>query len=193
MIALRGADGEVIELALDRWRAELSGDELDLLLDLPEPLLDVGCGPGRVAAGVAGRGKVALGIDPAPSAVAEARRRGAPTLQRSVFDPLPGTGRWGSILLFDGNIGIGGDPGRLIGRCAALLRSGGVLLAEVGPPGSATRSLPVRIDDGSTLGPWFPWAEVAADAWADLAHAAGLLEDGVVARAGRWFGRAVRP
>ena len=74
------------------------------------PVLDVGCGPGRLVLGLAQRGTVALGVDPAPAAVALARSRGAPVLQRSVFDPLPGQGRWRTVLLADGNIGIGGDP-----------------------------------------------------------------------------------
>ena len=36
--------------------------------------------------------------------------RGATVLQRDIFGPLPGEGRWGTALLFDGNVGIGGDP-----------------------------------------------------------------------------------
>ena len=74
------------------------------------PVLDVGCGPGRFVIGLAQRGTVALGVDPAPAAVALCRSRGAPVLQKSVFDPLPGQGRWRTVLLADGNIGIGGDP-----------------------------------------------------------------------------------
>ena len=41
-------------------------------------------------------------------------RLGGPALRRSVFDPLPGEGRWGTALLLDGNIGIGGDPRALL-------------------------------------------------------------------------------
>src|SRR5204863_7462240 len=87
------------------------------LAAMAAPVLDVGCGPGRLVVGLARRGAVALGVDPAPAAVALARGRGAAVLQRSVFDPLPGHGRWRTIVLADGNIGIGGDPVRLLRRC----------------------------------------------------------------------------
>ena len=36
--------------------------------------------------------------------------RGVNVLERSVFAGVPGQGRWRSVLLLDGNIGIGGDP-----------------------------------------------------------------------------------
>ena len=41
---------------------------------------------------------------------------GGPALVRSVFETLPGEGRWDTVLLMDGNIGIGGDPAALLGR-----------------------------------------------------------------------------
>ena len=157
-------------------------------------MLDIGCGPGRVPALLAGRGRIALGIDPAPRAVAEALERGAPVLQRSVFTPLPGEGRWGTALLLDGNVGIGGDPVHLLRRCAELLRPGGLVLAEVTAPGTPTAPLTVRLEgsDGG-VGPWFPWAVVGADAWPSLATGAGFQPDGFDKAGDRWFGRAVRP
>ena len=51
-----------------------------------------------------------LGVDISRTAVARVRQAGASALHRSVFDPLPGQGRWGTALLADGNIGIGGLP-----------------------------------------------------------------------------------
>ena len=53
------------------------------------------------------RGVPALGVDQSATAVALARRSGAPALRRDVFDPLPGTGRWHDVLLADGNVGLG--------------------------------------------------------------------------------------
>ena len=101
---------------------------------MPDPVLDVGCGPGRIVAALAAEGRIALGVDPSPAAIAEAARR-APRAAPSVFDPLPGERRWGTVLLLDGNVGIGGDPVALLARAAWLLRPGGVVVAEVDPPG----------------------------------------------------------
>jgi SAM-dependent methyltransferase len=185
--------GDVVDLAVDRWREPPDEVELALLAAVEDPVLDVGCGPGRIVATVAAGGRVGLGVDPSPSAVAEARRRGAPVLQRSVFGPLPGQGRWATVLLLDGNIGIGGDPEALLGRTAELLRPGGRVVAEVDPPGSGSRCLTVRIESGGTAGPWFPWARVDADAFALLAESAGLVADSLTSGGGRWFAGARKP
>ena len=48
---------------------------------------------------------------------------GRPALRRDVFEPLPGTGRWQTVLLADGNVGLGGDPLRVLRRAAELLRA----------------------------------------------------------------------
>ncbi len=194
MAVLRGIDGSTVELEVDRWRGEPDPHETALLDRLVDPILDIGCGPGRVPALLAAQGRVALGIDPAPHAVAEARERGAPVLRRSVFLPLPGEGRWGTALLLDGNVGIGGDPVALLRRCAELVRpGGGLVLAEVAPPGTPTAPLHVRVEHQGDAGPWFPWARVGLDAWAGLASAAGLTSAGFERAGSRWFGRACRP
>jgi len=190
---LRRADGATIALDVHRWRADPDPVELAVLRDLDDPVLDIGCGPGRIPAALAAAGRLALGIDPAPAAAAEAERRGAPVLQRSVFTPLPGEGRWGSALLLDGNIGIGGDPVALLGRIGQLLRAGGGVVAEVEPPGSATGPLTVRLEVGDDEGPWFPWAVVGADAWSSVCTRAGIAPVGVRNRGGRWFAKAVKP
>lgn len=189
---LRIDGGGTIELELGRWRTEPDVDEAALLARLADPVLDIGCGPGRVAGALAASGRLALGIDPAPEAADEAARRGAPVLRRSVFAPLPGEGRWGTALLLDGNVGIGGDPVRLLRRCAELVRPGGLVLAEVAAPGESSGPLRVRVERGRVAGPWFPWAVVGADGWADVVIAAGLRPDGVERTGGRWFGRALR-
>ena len=88
----------------------------------PGPTLDLGCGPGRLVAELAGRGVPALGVDVAPFALLLSRANGATALRRSIFDRLPGAGRWPHALLMDGNIGIGGDPGALLERLRTLIR-----------------------------------------------------------------------
>lgn len=192
---LRADDGTAFPLDPLRWHAEPSPQEQTLLAAMASPVLDVGCGPGRLVLGIARQGKVALGVDPAPAAVAFARDRGAPVLQRSVFDPLPGAGRWRTIVLADGNIGIGGDPARLLRRCRELLAADGTVVVEVLGPGSGWRPYRVRLERGNQHSPWFNWAVVDAEAIAGLAAAAGLelrhLQHVTDER--RWFAHLGRP
>ncbi len=191
---LRTRAGGAIPLDVGRWRADVDGVLRALVEGLPEPVLDIGCGPGRIVVALAARGRMALGVDPSPVAVAEAARQGASVLRRSVFDPLPGEGRWGSAVLLDGNIGIGGDPLALLRRVRSLLAPGGEALVEVEPPGTVSETLTVRIEGapGEGVGPWFPWARVGADDIARLAAGAGLAPAGFALARGRWFARAAR-
>ena len=56
---------------------------------------------------LAERGIPVLGIDITPCAVEQARSSGGLVMLRDVSDRLPGAGRWMTVLLADGNIGIG--------------------------------------------------------------------------------------
>ena len=124
-------------------------------------MLDVGCGPGRFVSALAARGVAALGVDIAEAAVALTRGQGVPALLRNVFAELPGEGRWPTVLLLDGNIGIGGDPSRLLTRVRRLLAPGGRLLVECDPDPDAAELVRLRFAvHGVPAGPTFPWATV---------------------------------
>jgi SAM-dependent methyltransferase len=187
-VVLRADDGALLPLDPSRWHGPPTKTDHRLLAALDGPVLDVGCGPGRIVEGLARRGVAALGVDPAPGAVALARRRGCAILQRSVFEPLPGEGRWTSVLLVDGNVGIGGDPVRLLRRCRALASPGGAVVVEVERPGVGWHVCRARLERGDEVGGWFGWAVVGADAIGPLAVAAGLRLRSLDRSAdGRWF------
>ena len=190
---LRSSCGITMELEILRWWADADAVERELLETLADPVIDIGCGPGRIVAALAESGRPALGIDVSERAIVESRRRGASVLGRSVFAPLPGENRWASAVLFDGNIGIGGDPVALLRRVTSLLAPGGAALIEVDPPGVPSERLTVRIEVAGHRGPWFAWARVSADHIADRLADAGMVPAGVECIDGRWFARAVRP
>lgn len=191
MDLLDPAGRPVDQLDATEWTAELRPGDRALLDRCRATTLDVGCGPGRLAAALTRGGVVALGVDICPEAVAQTRRRGAPAWHGNVFGSIPMEGNWGSVLLADGNIGIGGDPDRLLRRCHRLLRQGGTVLAELRPPGSATWSGPVRLRFGDDLSQPFPWAVVAASDVPAMARRAGFGLHTLWTEAGRWFAQLV--
>lgn len=180
----------VVDLEVDRWLDHASAEEGAVLASVEGPVIDLGCGPGRLVLELARRRVPALGVDSSPTAVALARRQGATVLERDLFGPLPGEGRWGTALLFDGNLGIGGDPARLLRRCRDLTGPLGRVVVEVGAPGNGTGRLLARVERDGRHGPPFPWAVVDADAIGAVASASGLgLERLEVTPSGRWFAR----
>lgn len=173
-VQLEYVDGRRTRLAVERWLSLRPGDE-GLLGRCAAPVLDVGCGPGRLVTELAARGLVALGIDIAPAAVARTVRSGGSVLCRDVFARVPAAGRWRSVLLADGNIGIGGDPVALLARVRALLRPAGRVLVELDPVARGVRRTALRLRAGGVCGCWFPWAQVGRDALPAVAAAAGLV------------------
>ncbi|WP_329080996.1 MULTISPECIES: methyltransferase domain-containing protein [unclassified Streptosporangium] len=180
------ADGRVRPLASERWLRPIEGDE-HILARCGGPTLDVGSGPGRLTVALTRMGVPALGIDVTPLAVSLTRRAGGLALRGSVFDPLPGTGRWSEALLADGNIGIGGDPKALLRRLRELLRPGGAVIAELSPPGSRSMVERVRLRQDERAEEWFAWATVSADDIGSLARRCGFPAAERWEGAGRWF------
>lgn len=179
-LGLRGSrvwleGSHVSELPVHDWtRERLAGDQT-LLARCLGATLDIGCGPGRLAAALLTRRVLALGIDISHDAVTLARRRGAAVLQRDVFGPLPREGQWQHTLLADGNIGIGGDPVALLARCAELLGAEGTVIVEVAADPDADRRYRAQVrDDAGRHSAEFPWAELGELPLARAASAAGL-------------------
>jgi SAM-dependent methyltransferase len=187
-VGLRSDRGPVQTLPVARWFAEPSDAEREVLARALCPVLDVGCGPARHTLALVRAGVRAIGIDVSGRAVRIARGRGAPVLRRSVFDPLPDEGGWGTALLLDGNVGIGGNPVELLRRLRGALRRRGRILVEVEPPGTPTEVFRARIE-GADPAPWFPWARIGADGLGEVASRARLRLDELWTAEGRWFGR----
>lgn len=181
-------DGGRQQLSVTRWHgAPDTGDTL-MLGRCAGATLDIGCGPGRLTGALTACGVVALGIDISPRAVQLTSRRGGVALRRDVFGPLPGQGRWNHALLADGNIGIGGDPSRLLRRVHQLLGPAGSVIVEVEPPGTGVCSGTARIGSG----PGFPWSRVGAEAVEALGATVGFRLIWMANAAQRWFVELVR-
>ncbi len=140
------------------------------------PVIDIGCGPGRFVEALAARGVPALGIDVSHASVGQTRARGGSALLRDVFRTLPAEGRWRTLLLADGNIGIGADPVLLLGRCRQLLSPEGAAVVEVDPDVGRDERTTVTLHGplGRRSSP-VPWARVGSAALTRYAAQAGLL------------------
>ncbi len=185
--SVRGISSQDQAVPVHEWLRPASTTDRMLLEHCRGATLDVGCGPGRMSAHLALRGVPVLGIDIVREAVDQSRRRGVPALRRSVFDPMPGEGSWDTVLLADGNIGIGGAPASLLRRSAELLAHTGRVVCDLARPGTGLRVHSARLVTRGRHSEVFPWAEVGPEAVGTVAAEAGLDVVDVLERHGRWF------
>lgn len=192
--AVLGIGDEPTRLPVGDWIADADDFDRALLAHCVGPTLDVGCGPGRMTAGLSELGHVSLGVDLVHEAVRLTRDRGGAAITRDVFDRLPGEGRWESALLADGNIGIGGDPVALLQRMRELLAPGGRVVVELRPPGSRLHSRWAVLECDEVHSRPFRWSTVGAEAVPRLAAAADLrVAVAAHSHGSRWCAVLVRP
>ncbi len=191
---LHAHDGTRSRFDVSRWTEDADAVDRAVLRRAHGPVLDVGCGPGRMVKAAAARGMKALGVDVSPVAVEIVRAAGLPVHLGSIFDTIPHEGSWSTALLLDGNIGIGGDPVALLARCRDVLRSTGDIIIETHPDASRDRAYRGSLvgQDGR-VSDTFPWAEVGRAAIAAHAADAGLRVAQSWGADGRYFSRLLTP
>lgn len=189
---VRGIDVDDYPLPVHDWLRPVSHADRALLAHCRGATLDAGCGPGRMSAHLAERGNVVMGVDIVPEAVDQAKRRGVHALRRNVFDPLPGKGCWNTVLLADGNIGIGGAPVRLLRRAVELLDRTGRVVCDLAAPGTGLRHHHARLITDLKSSGSFPWAQVGPEAIERVATDGGLRLADLGDHHGRWFAVLMR-
>lgn len=178
--------GRHVTLDIAGWRAEATATDLLLFVEpCTGPTLDVGCGPGRLVTALHGAGRDVVGIDTSSAAVALGRDRAATVVWADIFGPVPREGRWEFALLADGNVGIGGDPARLLSRMRQVIGEQGRVLVELDPDHHGVIAERRRLLVDGHLTAEFDWAVVGTDAIDELAQMAGLHRERWIVSGGR--------
>ncbi len=192
--ALRGAPCHVVGLGaspaplpVGDWVRRADTADQAMLAHCVGATIDIGCGPGRLSAALADLGHVVLGVDVVEEAVDQTRARGVSALLRDVYHPIPGEGRWRTALLADGNVGIGGDPLRLLSRARQLLDPRGRIVVELAAPGVPSVTSWASLECAGARSRPFRWSVVGVDGIAALAGEAGLSVHTIDSHDDRWF------
>ena len=126
-----GDDQEPLPLEISHSSGDAEAVDMLVVARCEPPVIDLGCGPGRMVQALTESGLAALGVDMSSVAVGLSRARGGLALRRRIDEQLPAEGRWGTALLMDTNVGLGGDAAALLARCVWLVTSGGLIICEV--------------------------------------------------------------
>ena len=188
---LRVPGGHLVPLDVARWSGPVDDADQTLLSRSCGAVLDVGCGPGRLTVALHARGIDVMGLELVGSIPVLARAAGAPFQVGDVFGEVPRAGEWDVVLLADGNVGIGGDPVRLLRRAAALIDPAGRVLVELHAGPEPAPGL-VRLEGLGATSAWFRWATLGSSAVAATAGAAGLAVHETWSSHGREFAELVR-
>ncbi len=153
-----------VTMDVSRWNADADYADLTLLSRVTGPVLDIGCGPGRMVRAAMSLGMHAVGIDVSAAALEIASDLGGSFFRGSVFDRVPGEGMWQTTLLVDGNVGIGGDIPSLLARCRELLSPTGEIVIELNADaGHEEHYFAEVVDSHGNRSDSFPWAEIGLD------------------------------
>jgi glycosyltransferase A (GT-A) superfamily protein (DUF2064 family)/SAM-dependent methyltransferase len=164
-----------LPLEVSRWSG--AADVVDMLVvaRCEPPVIDLGCGPGRMVQALSESGRAALGVDMSSVAVGLSMARGGLALRRRINQSLPAEGRWGTALLMDGNVGMGGEVATLLARCAQLVRPGGLVICEVDRVSGRHENSSVVLRTAEATSVALRWSRVGTAALLQAAKSLDLL------------------
>ncbi|WP_166973766.1 methyltransferase domain-containing protein [Brevibacterium atlanticum] len=175
LLTAAGVDETPTLMDVDRYTGPADAADLTVIARATGAVIDLGCGPGRIVRAAIAAERFALGIDISAAAVAMAQAEGLPVLCRDIGDPLPLEGQWNAALLLDGNIGIGGDPARLLERARRLIDPSGLVIVETAQEPDEHRVFLAEVrDSGGRTSAAFPWAQVGSRSLTRIAESLGL-------------------
>ena len=161
-------------------------------------VLDVGCGPGRVALYLQEQGHEVVGVDNSPGAIRVARQRGVRHVRELDVTQitLARLGQFDTVVMLGNNLGLLGQPVQarmILRRLAAMTGPAGRIVAqtrdiyqtdeavhltyqqrnrETGRPAGLIR---VRVRYRHFIGPWLDYLMVAPDELAELIQGTGWM------------------
>lgn len=166
-------------------------------------VLDLGCGPGRVALHLQGRGFEVTGIDLSPLAIKVARARGLRDARVLAIDAIgPRLGRFDTVVMFGNNFGLFGSAAgakRRLRALAGITNEGARILAASMDPyqtddpahrayhrrnrsrGRMGGQIRLRIRHRQWATPWFDYLFASAEEMDRLARSGGWRLSKVIA------------
>ncbi|MCU4182774.1 class I SAM-dependent methyltransferase [Acidiferrimicrobium sp. IK] len=132
---MAGFDGKAYQERFDELAArgvDVHGEARLVLSLSPASVLDAGCGTGRVAIELAGRGVDVVGVDVDESMIAEARRRAPGLAWRHADLATLDLGRTFEVVVLAGNVPLFCPPEdrpALVAGCASHVAPGGAMVA----------------------------------------------------------------
>ena len=131
ILVRRREDGKLFDGEVDRAISPtFTKEEQQVLEYTGKRVLDLRCGAGRLLKKLSERSKDLAGLDVSPEAVAMCRRAGFDAREGDLHDPVF-DGKFDSVLLFNGLIGVGGNAEGtmlLLERLDTMLNAGGAIV-----------------------------------------------------------------
>jgi SAM-dependent methyltransferase len=151
------SDGHLaLSAGAERYFGEPEGHDLDALRHATGRVLDIGCGPGRVALYCQKQGHAVVAVDVSPLAIEVCRRRGVANARLLSIDRIDRSlGEFDTIVMMGNNFGLFGNPGkahRLLRRFARLTSAQARIIAQTLDPYATTDESHLRYHEQNRRG-----------------------------------------
>jgi len=140
-LILEADDGSSAPAMPPAWFFQTSDEwyswEKKALAALKGPILDLGCGAGRVSLYLQEKGLDVTALDVSPNAVEVCRRRGIRDVRLGDLRNPPKDKRWKSILMLCGNLGLAGgwsESRDLLAKLAKISTEDAILIGDTVDP-----------------------------------------------------------